>query len=38
MDSNDPGIKMPELARSVVHEQGLAVVTDWIRSLEGECQ
>ncbi len=38
MDSNDPGIKMPELARSVVHEQGLALVTEWIRSLKGECR
>lgn len=38
MDSNDPGIKMPELARSVVHEEGLALVTEWIRSLSGECQ
>lgn len=38
MGSNDPGIKMPELARSVVHEEGLALVTEWIQSLEGACQ
>ncbi len=38
MDSVDPGIKMPELSRSVVHEEGLALVTQWIQGLSGACQ
>jgi uncharacterized repeat protein (TIGR03806 family) len=37
MTSVHPKIKMPQLARSVVHEEGAALVADWIRSLSGDC-
>jgi uncharacterized repeat protein (TIGR03806 family) len=30
-------IKMPELAKSVVHEEGTATVASWIASLPGDC-
>jgi parallel beta-helix repeat protein len=35
---NEAQIKMPELSRSVVHEEGVALVSDWIASLPGSCQ
>ena len=31
------GMMMPELGRSLVHKEGLALVSDWINSLEGQC-
>jgi len=34
MRSNDPGIMMPELGRSLVHEEGIELVERWIESLE----
>ncbi|KCZ50966.1 hypothetical protein HY29_06340 [Hyphomonas beringensis] len=34
MASDEAGIAMPELGRSVVDERGLAVVNEWIASLE----
>jgi len=37
MKSNDPAIMMPELGRSVVHQEGLALIAQWIDSLEGQC-
>lgn len=37
MASNKPGDKMPELSRSIVHEEGLELVAAWINSLEGGC-
>jgi uncharacterized repeat protein (TIGR03806 family) len=37
MATNDPGMMMPELGRSLVHREGLALVSDWINSLEGQC-
>lgn len=37
MASVAPQIKMPELAKSVVHDEGTQVVADWIASLEGSC-
>jgi uncharacterized repeat protein (TIGR03806 family) len=38
MASRDPGAMMPELGRSLVHEEGLALVRDWITGLEGTCE
>ncbi len=35
--TNDPGMMMPELGRSMVHEEGLALINEWINSLEGRC-
>jgi uncharacterized repeat protein (TIGR03806 family) len=37
MTTNDPGMMMPELGRSLVHREGLALINDWIDSLEGQC-
>jgi uncharacterized repeat protein (TIGR03806 family) len=37
MDSNQPGIAMPQIGRSVVDVQGLQLVSDWINSLTGTC-
>lgn len=34
MESNDPGIRMPELGRQVAHEEGLSLIKEWIRRLE----
>jgi len=37
LNSLEPDESMPELARSVVHEEGLQLLRDWISSIEGEC-
>ncbi|MES5814320.1 SO2930 family diheme c-type cytochrome [Pseudoxanthomonas sp. Soil82] len=37
MVSNDPGVMMPELGRSVTHAEGVALIRDWIASQHGEC-
>lgn len=37
VDSTDPSVMMPELGRSVVHKEGLEVLTRWIASLDGGC-
>ena len=34
LKSTDPGAMMPELGRSLVHEEGVALVADWIKSME----
>ena len=34
MQSLDPGIAMPELGRATVHEEGVSLVSDWIRTLK----
>lgn len=36
MQSNDPGIMMPELGRAIAHTEGVALVESWIASLEKE--
>ncbi len=38
MNSLDPGAMMPELGRSTVHEEGVALVRDWIRAWLGSCR
>ncbi|QJW92003.1 hypothetical protein HNV11_22775 [Spirosoma taeanense] len=38
IESNDPGIMMPEVARKVTHQEGVALVREWIRSLKSEGQ
>lgn len=35
--TNAPGMMMPELGRSIVHKEGLALINRWINSLEGQC-
>ncbi len=37
MNSTVTDIAMPELARSVIHEEGLQLIRDWITSLPGDC-
>lgn len=34
MISTDPGIMMPEVGRTLAHEEGLKLIRDWINSLE----
>jgi len=38
MEHNEAQVKMPELSRSVVHAEGVALVREWIASLPGSCQ
>ena len=38
MESTEPEIAMPELARSVLHDEGIQLIKDWIASLEGDCE
>ena len=38
MASSDPSIAMPELGRSTVHQEGVELIKEWIRALEGECE
>ncbi|MEM9327145.1 MAG: hypothetical protein AAGA85_15865, partial [Bacteroidota bacterium] len=33
IQSLDPGVMMPELGRQLVHEEGVALVTEWIRQM-----
>jgi hypothetical protein len=37
VESVEPKVLMPELGRSVVHREGVALVRQWIDSLKGEC-
>ncbi len=37
LNSIEPAVAMPELARSTVHEEGLQLLRDWISSLDGDC-
>jgi hypothetical protein len=32
--STDPEIMMPELGKKLVHEEGVALIRDWIASLK----
>ena len=33
-NSTDPGIMMPELGRTLIHEEALDLISTWIRKLE----
>lgn len=37
MRSDDPSVMMPELGRSVVHEEGVQLIRDWIAAQQGQC-
>jgi uncharacterized repeat protein (TIGR03806 family) len=37
METNDPAAMMPEIGRSVVHEEGVALIREWIASMAGSC-
>lgn len=34
MESNDPGIRMPELGRQMEHQEGIALVKAWIKTMQ----
>jgi len=38
MASVDPAIQMPELSKSVVHDEGVQLIANWIATLPGSCQ
>lgn len=38
METSDPAEAMPELGRAVVHEEGVALIRDWIAGMRGECR
>lgn len=37
MESREPDVRMPELGRDLRHEEGLALVREWIAGLAGDC-
>lgn len=37
MQHSDPAIAMPELGRSAMHAEAVAVIRDWIAGMNGEC-
>lgn len=37
MASTDAGIKMPELGRTTVHQEGVELISKWISTLSGAC-
>ncbi|MBB5519527.1 SO2930 family diheme c-type cytochrome [Amphiplicatus metriothermophilus] len=37
METKDPAAMMPELGRAVVHEEGAALIRNWIAGMEGGC-
>ncbi len=37
MSTSDPATMMPELGRTLVHEEGLSLLNRWVDSLQGEC-
>src|SRR5690606_5381795 len=34
IESLDPGVMMPEVGRKMRHEEGIALVRDWIKAME----
>ena len=38
MDSNEPDVRMPEIGRTLIHDEGVALVREWIDSLSGGCE
>ena len=37
LESVEPAVRMPELLRQTVHTESVALVREWISSLEGDC-
>ncbi len=37
MRSTDPAAMMPELGRSLAHNEGVALIADWIAQMSGDC-
>ncbi|MCP5191361.1 MAG: right-handed parallel beta-helix repeat-containing protein [Pseudomonadales bacterium] len=38
MDSNQPDVRMPEIGRTLIHDEGVALVREWVNSLSGQCE
>jgi uncharacterized repeat protein (TIGR03806 family) len=38
MGSTDPGVMMPELGRSTTHDEGVALIREWIQQMQGACE
>ncbi len=38
MNSNEPDVRMPEIGRSLVHDEGVALIREWINSMSGGCE
>jgi hypothetical protein len=34
MNSNKPGVAMPELSRSLIHEEGVTLIKEWINQMD----
>ncbi|PLW83754.1 hypothetical protein CWI75_05260 [Kineobactrum sediminis] len=37
MDSNEPDVRMPEIGRSIIHDEAVALVREWVNSQIGGC-
>ncbi len=37
LEITDPGKLMPEIGRSLVHAEGVALLREWVATLDGEC-
>lgn len=37
MEDTDPGIMMPELGRVIPHQEGIALIRDWIARMDVDC-
>jgi hypothetical protein len=37
MESTTAKVMMPELGRSVIHREGVALIREWIASMRGSC-
>jgi len=37
MDSVEPKVAMPELGRSTIHREGVALIREWVSSVRGNC-
>ena len=38
MDSDETDVRMPEIGRSLIHEEGVALIREWIASKSGSCE
>ncbi len=38
MNSNETDVRMPEIGRSIVHDEGVALIREWINSQSGACE
>lgn len=38
MESNQPKIMMPEIGRTIVHNEGVKLIREWLASLKGDCE